>query len=269
MNQRFPDWLRLIVGASALIQLCFGVALMAEPALIGKLWPWTMPPLTTRILGASTLVSVPLALLSVGFNRFTFAATPFVMMATYRVLQLAAGIMHLDRFGANLPMTVNYFGGGALMLAVLSCGLWMGWRGKLSATVDGAPVEWRRPRVMRIALDILGVAFVSLAAVFFVEASQAPLLWLDAKGITPLTARLFASPLAGLGVGLMLVSRASDWRAAAIPAVGMCTIGIVVLLAFALGHTDFAPRTPLAWIVAATPVVLFAAGATILLSRKR
>ncbi len=115
MNQRFPDWLRLIVGASALIQLCFGVALMAEPALIGKLWPWTMPPLT---------------------------------------------------------------------------------------------------------------------------------------------ARLFASPLTGLGLGLMLVSRASDWRAAAIPAVGMCTIGIVVLLAFALGHADFAPRTPLAWIVAATPVVL-------------
>ena len=89
MNQRLPDWLRLIVGASALIQLCFGIALMTKPALIGDLWPWTMPPLTTRILGASTLVSVPLALLSVGLNRFSFAAIPFVMMATYRVLQLA------------------------------------------------------------------------------------------------------------------------------------------------------------------------------------
>jgi hypothetical protein len=269
MNQRFPDWLRLIVGASALIQLCFGVALMAEPALIGKLWPWTMPPLTTRILGASTLVSVPLALLSVGFNRFTFAAIPFAMMATYRVLQLAAGVMHLDRFGANLPMTVNYFGGGALMLTVLSYGLWMGWRGRLPAAVDGAAIEWRRPRATRIALDILGVAFVSLGAVFLVEASQAPLLWLDARGITPLTARLFASPLTGLGLGLMLVARASDWRAAAIPAIGMCTIGVVMLLAFALGHADFAPRTALAWVIAATPIALFAAGATILGSRKR
>jgi hypothetical protein len=214
-------------------------------------------------------VSVPLALLSVGFNRFTFAAIPFAMMATYRVLQLAAGVMHLDRFGANLPMTVNYFGGGALMLAVLSYGLWMGWRGRLPAAVDGAAIEWRRPRATRIALDILGVAFVSLGAVFLVEASQAPLLWLDARGITPLTARLFASPLTGLGLGLMLVARASDWRAAAIPAIGMCTIGVVMLLAFALGHADFAPRTALAWVVAATPIALFAAGATILGSRKR
>jgi hypothetical protein len=80
----------------------------------------------------------------------------------------------------------------------------------------------------------------------------------------PLTARLFSSPLTGLGLGLMLVSRASDWRAAPIPAVGICTTGIVVLLAFALGHPDFAPRTTLAWAVAATPV---AAGAAILLSR--
>ena len=45
MNQRFPDWLRLIVSASALIQLCFGIALMAKPALIGELWSWTMSAL--------------------------------------------------------------------------------------------------------------------------------------------------------------------------------------------------------------------------------
>jgi hypothetical protein len=189
------------------------------------------------------------------------------MMATYRALQLAAGVLHLDRFGANLPMTVNYFGGGALMLAVLGYGLWMGWRGKLPAADDGTPIEWQRSRVLRIALDSLGIAFVTLGAVFFIEASEAPLLWLDARGITPLTARLFASPLTGLGLGLMLVSRTADWRAAAIPAIGMCTIGVVVLAAFALGHADFAPRTTLAWIVAATPVVLFAAGAAILLSR--
>lgn len=83
-----------------------------------------------------------------------------------------------------------------------------------------------------------------------------------------MSARLFSSPLVGLGLGLMLVSRATDWSAAAIPAVGMCTIGIVMLAAFALGHADLSPRTTLAWIVASTPVVLFAAGATILLSRR-
>ena len=73
----------------------------------------------------------------------------------------------------------------------------------------------------------------------------------------------------GLGLGLFLVSRAHDWRAVAIPATGMVTIGAVVMLAFALGRTDFVPRTTLAWLVAASPLVLFAAGAAILLARPR
>ena len=41
------------------------------------------------------------------------------------------------------------------------------------------------------------------------------------------------------------------------------------MLAFALGRADFAPRTMLAWLVAASPLVLFAAGAAILLARPR
>ena len=268
MNQRFPDWLRLIVGASALIQLGFGVALMAEPALIGTLWPWTMPPLTTRILAASTLVSVPLALLSIGLNRFAYAAIPFVDDGH---LSRAAtrGRPHASRsLRRQSADDRELFRRRRLMLAVLDYGLWMGWRGKLPAATTARRSNGGGRARCGSALDILGIAFVSLGAVFFVEASQAPLLWLDAKGITPLTARLFASPLVGLGLGLMLVSRATDWRAAAIPAVGMCTIGIVVLAAFALGHADFSPRTALAWIVASTPVALFAAGATILLSRR-
>jgi hypothetical protein len=38
--------------------------------------------------------------------------------------------------------------------------------------------------------------------------------------MTPLTARLFASPLIGLGLGMALVSRATDWREIMIPAMG-------------------------------------------------
>ena len=269
MDQRFPNWLRLIVGISALMQIGFGLTLMVGPSQIGHVWPWVMPPLTTRILGASTLVSVPLALLSIGFNRYSFAAIPFVMMATYRVLQLAAGVMHIERFGANPVMSVNYFGGGALMLAVLSYGLWMGYRGRLTPAphANAAAMPWDIPSLARAALAILGIAFIILGIVFFVAAGNAPALWFDAKGITPLTARLFSSPLTGLGLGLILVSRATDWRSIAIPAIGMFTIGCVVLLAFALGRADFAPQTMLAWLVACTPVALLTAGAAILMSK--
>ena len=71
-----------------------------------------LPPLTARLLGASTLVSVPMSLLAVGINRYVVAAIPLVMMLTYRVLQLLAGVIYHDRFPANSLVTLNYFGGG-------------------------------------------------------------------------------------------------------------------------------------------------------------
>ena len=268
MDSIFPNWLRLIIAVSAVIQLGFGLTLMLDPAQIGSVWPWSMPPLTARILGASTLVSVPLALLSVGINRFSYAAIPFVMMATYRILQLAAGAVHLDRFGTNIPLTVNYFGGGALMLAVLSYGLWTGWRSRVARDTGVAePRAWHMPAPLRASLALLGILFVALGMLFFFDASQAAIIWFDVKGITPLTARLFSSPLTGLGLGLILLSRTRDWRMAAIPAVGFCAMGSVVLLAFILGYSDFAPSTWLAWIVASTPAMLLAAGFIILASK--
>ena len=268
MDSAFPTWLRLIVAVSAVMQLGFGLTLMIDPAQIGTIWPWPMPPLTTRILGASSLVSVPLALLSVGINRFSYAVIPFVMMATYRILQLAAGAMHIDRFGTNIPMTVNYFGSGALMLTVLSYGLWMGWRSRLTGVTSiSEPTAWHMPTPVRISLALLGSLFVVLGLIFFFGASDAAIIWFDVKGITPLTARLFSSPLTGLGLGLVLVSHTRDWRMTAIPAVGFCTMGFVVLLAFVLGYSDFAPRTWMAWIVASTPAVLLAAGFIILASK--
>lgn len=266
MDSAFPNWLRLIVAVSAAMQLGFGLTLMLDPAQIGSIWPWTMPPLTTRILGASTLVSVPLALLSVYLNRFCYAAIPFVMMATYRVLQLGAGIVHLDRFGAN-ALTVNYFGGGALMLAVLSYGLWTGYRHHPARIENTSEFDWYAPTALRVSLASLGCIFVVLGIAFFFGAARASVLWFDVKGITPLSARLFASPFTGLGLGLILVSKTHDWRMAAIPAIGFCTIGCVVLLAFILGYSDFAPRTWMAWIVASTPATLLTAGFIILTSK--
>jgi hypothetical protein len=271
MDMTLPRWLRAIVLVSALMQLGFGLTLIIDPARIGEIWPWSMPPLTTRVLGASTLVSVPLALLSVGINRYSVAAIPFVMMATYRVLQLAAGALHTERFGDNLWLTVNYFGGGALMLVVFLCGLWAGQTGRLPRSIGSgrlaARMPWTPGRTMRWTLAVIGIFYIALGIAFFAKAGQAAQFWIDARGITPLTAKLFASPLTGLGLGLLLVSRAGDWRMAMVPATGMITIGLVVFIALVLSRADFAPATWIGWVVASTPLILFAAGAAILASK--
>lgn len=271
MDMTLPRWLRAIVLVSALMQLGFGLTLLIDPARIAEIWPWSMPPLTTRVLGASTLVSVPLALLSVGINRYSVAAIPFVMMATYRVLQLAAGALHTERFGDNLWLTVNYFGGGLLMLVVFLCGLWVGQTGRLPRSIASgilaARMPWTPPKAARLILAVIGIFYIALGVSFFANAGNAAQFWIDARGITPLTAKLFSSPLTGLGLGLLLVSRAGDWRMAAVPATGMITIGLVVFIALVLSRADFAPTTWIGWLVAATPVILFAAGAVILASK--
>jgi hypothetical protein len=271
MDMTLPLWLRAVVLVSALMQLAFGITLLIDPARIAEIWPWSMPPLTARVLGASTLVSVPLALLSVGFNRYSFAAIPFAMMATYRVLQLAAGALHTERFGVDPWLTVNYFGGGTLMLAVLLYALWVGQSGRLPRSIRTGILVTRRPwtpaTVVRLALAAAGIFYMTLGILFFANAANAAQFWIDAHGITPLTAKLFSSPLIGLGLGLLLVSRASDWRMVVIPAIGMITIGLVVFIALVLSRADFAPSTWIGSLVAATPILLLAAGIIILASK--
>ena len=70
MEMRLPDWVRAIILISALMQLTFGITLLLDPSRIAELWPWMLPPFTARLLGASTLVSVPMSLLAVGINRY-------------------------------------------------------------------------------------------------------------------------------------------------------------------------------------------------------
>jgi hypothetical protein len=271
MTLRLPNWVRVLILISALMQLGFGVALLADPSRIAELWPWPLPPLTARLLGASTLVSVPMAVLLVWINRFGAAAIPLVMMLTYRLLQLLAGLIHHDRFSPQSLVTLNYFGGGLVMAATFAYPLWAATRRRLPPALPDALLSdqrpWHPPRFARTCLALPGTAYVALGLAFLVLGAAAKPLWFDAAGITPLTVRLFASPLTGLGLGLILVSRADDWREIFVPAVGMVTIGVLGTLSLFLDRNVFAPQSTVAWIVAATPPILLLIGGALLLSR--
>ncbi len=271
MAMRLPNWVRAVIVLSALMQLVFGVTLLLDPGRIADLWPWPLPPLTARLLGASTLVSVPMAALIVWINRFAVAAIPLVMMLTYRVLQLIAGLIHHDRFALDSLVTLNYFGGGLLMAATFAYPLWAGWQATLPPAKPNAPFAasmlWNPGRLARSSLAILGDAYLAIGLAFLVLGATAKPLWFDAAGLTPLTARLFASPLTGLGLGIILVSRAADWRQIMVPAIGMVTIGIFGTLSLILDRATFAPQSGGAWLIAATPPVLLMVGIALLLSR--
>ncbi|MDH3579841.1 MAG: hypothetical protein OEM91_04360 [Hyphomicrobiales bacterium] len=273
MDMALPIWVRVIVLGSILMKMVFGVTLLVDPSQIAELWPWPLPPLTARLLGGSTLVSVPLAVLSVGVNRFGVAMIPFVMMATYRVLQLVAGVTHIEKFDLTSPLAINYFGGGGMMLAIFAYVLWAGHTKRLPEAKPGAPLADPAPLSVGAPLlwGLRGFAalYVVVGVVFLLLGAKAAPLWFDVDGMTPLTARLFASPLMGVGLGLFLVSRAKDWRAVMAPAAGLITIGIMGTLALFLEFDKFAPSSPFAWAIAATPLVLLFIGSVLLELRPR
>src|SRR5258708_21324466 len=119
IDRTLPAWLRLVLLFTGLLQALLGIALLLNPAAINGLWPWALTPITARLLGASSLVSMPLSFLSAFANRQSAARIPLVMLSSYRVLQVLAGLIHLNRFDFRRPITWNYFGGGFFFLLPL------------------------------------------------------------------------------------------------------------------------------------------------------
>lgn len=272
-DRSLPLWLRLPLLAMAISQAMFGLTLFLNPGAIADLWPWPLTEATARLLAASTLVSVPLAVLSVAANRFSAARIPLVMMLTYRVLQIGAGLLHLGKFDFTQPATWNYFGSGSLMMVVLAAGLFRGPRSGRPA--EGVPAWLRGDARLRIGragasmLKILGTAYIALAVAYFALGADAGSLWFEAPGkLTPLTARLFSSPTCGLGLAMWLVARAKLWREVGIPALGMATFGISGAAAMALALPDLAPATALGYVVPVTPLVLLGCGVYLLSPRR-
>jgi hypothetical protein len=265
-----PIWLKFVLVVSASMQVIFGLRLLIDPSSLTSMWPWSMTPVTTRLLGASTLVSVPLAFLSVWFNRFSAARIPMIMILCYRILQLAAGFVHFGQFDLASPTTWNYFGGGGIVLIVLAIALLRGQ--SLGEAVSSyhpflrGDARLNMGDVGKIVFRAISILFILLGVFFFFLGENAGWLWFEAAGnLTGLTARLFASPMVGLGVAAWIISSSSRWREAGIPAVGMCTFGVAGIVTLLLESASVQPPTPLGYIIAATPLILFGMGIYLLM----
>ena len=272
-DRTLPIWLKAVLVVMAFMQLIFGLTLLFNPAALTSMWPWPMTAVTTRLLGSSTLVSVPLALLSVWFDRFSVARIPMVMMLTYRVIQIDAGLVHMGSFDFASPTTWNYFGGGSVALVVLLIGL-------LRGASLGRPVTGTHPflrgasklnldRGGKLVFISIGVLFVVLGILFFVLGDEAEFMWFEADGnLTSLTARLFASPMLGLGLALLFIAQAPLWRAVFVPAIGMLTFGAAGILTLLLEGASVQPPAALGYLITSTPVILLILGVYLLLPNR-
>ncbi|MGH2369705.1 MAG: hypothetical protein ACRDI2_16085 [Chloroflexota bacterium] len=271
-DRTLPTWLRLILVGTALMQAIFAVTLLAHPEAIDGVWPWRLSPAAARLLGASTVVSVVLSLLAAAVDRWSAARIPIVMLLTYRVLQLLAGVLHIERFDFTRPVTWNYFGGGGLMLLILAYALVRGHTLGRPAAPDrlGGDLPLALGSAGVFILRAIAVIYFAVGLTYLVLGAQAAWLWFEAPGVlTPLTARLFASPMTGLALGLWLITRATYWREVANPAAGMATFGLAGSLALALEVSRIQPPTAAGYLTAATPAMLLLIGVFLLAQGRR
>ena len=274
MKERtLPWWLHVMMVGSALSQIYFGLTLVINPAASSHLWPWKLTALDARLLGASSLVAVPLSLLASFANRWSTARIPSVMQFAYRVMQIVAGLLHLNKFHFDRLITWNYFGGGTVMMIAFATILIFHDRLGKPAAAQPAWVRPGKPLILggvaRSFIRLFAILYLALGGIFFFLGSGASSLWFEPTGIlTPLTAQLFASPTMGLALALWLITRARFWSEVLIPAAGMATFGLSGLTALILARSAFAPPTLLGYFTASTPVLLFVIG-LFLLSRGR
>jgi hypothetical protein len=144
VRQPLPRWLGAILTVQGAIMLVVGVALFAVPSTARTLWPWTLTPLTARVVAAWLVafgVAAVLALAERDLERLEISAIAFVL---FGLLELVA----LARFGS----TVRWGSAAAVAyLAVLvtvpptgAVGWWIAVRGRRRRAAGAPPAAAAR-----------------------------------------------------------------------------------------------------------------------------
>jgi hypothetical protein len=117
---------RLLLGSFGLVTLVIGLFLFIEPSLMVKLWPWTLTPLTARVMGA--MFALPgLVGLGIAADPRWSAAQLILQSQGFSILLivLASAIAGSD-FNWTKPASWLFTGGLALMLlSILALYLYM------------------------------------------------------------------------------------------------------------------------------------------------
>jgi hypothetical protein len=115
-----PFWFQLMLGAHATLALLVGVALFVAPSTADLLWPWDLPPLTSRAVGA-WLVAFSVILGQAGWEDDWERVGPGVLAyLALGVLQLVAVARYPSEIDWSQPRAWIYL---FVVLTVLTAGM--------------------------------------------------------------------------------------------------------------------------------------------------
>jgi hypothetical protein len=112
-----PLFVRLATGVAGLVTLAISLILFLKPSLLISLWPWTLTPLTARVVGA--MFALPgLVGLGIAADRRWSAAQVILQSQGFSILLiLIAAVRARGDYDWSKPASWLFVGGLAAMLA--------------------------------------------------------------------------------------------------------------------------------------------------------
>jgi len=124
-DQVVPLWLRILFGVAGVTTTAIAAAMFVSPAKLIPIWPWTITPLTARVVSA--LFSLPgIVGLGLAFER-RWSAAPFILQAQgFSITLILIGVARAwNEFKPDVGKWM-FAGGLTLMLVgIAAVYLWM------------------------------------------------------------------------------------------------------------------------------------------------
>ncbi len=135
-----PDWMRWLLGIAGAITLTISLLLFLLPQLMISVWPWTLTPLTARVMGAMFALPGLVGLGIASDQRWSAARVILEAQAFSIGLILFAALRSWSDFNpANITTWLFSGGLGALLIGIIVFYAIMETRHRQSRTVGDLP----------------------------------------------------------------------------------------------------------------------------------
>jgi len=240
--------MRAILWVGVALVFVAGTSLYVLTEHTERYFAWTIKvPLSAAFLGAFYYTACVIAAMSVRRREWARARVGVPGVTVFLWLTMLATLLHLDLF--HLSSTVGTARGAAwawLLIYILDpIAIAILWIPQAREPGDDPPRTAPLPTWYRAVILVEGILLVILGAVLFAAPATAPHLW--PWTLTPLTARMSAAWLVGLGITLACAYGENDWDRIRPASAGLVALVGFQALALARFSGAVAWRTGPAW----------------------
>ena len=91
-----PSWARIVVGALGVGTIALAAVLFFAPGFSGDFWPWTISPLTSRVLAGWFMLSATTSIVLALDRRWSIWQVPLQTLVIWSVLMMVGMIRAID-----------------------------------------------------------------------------------------------------------------------------------------------------------------------------